>query len=60
MGKRVTVSDLILAAVTQPKTSFELSEELKVPHKAVRDRLIGLLAARKVVQVANTYQRTEK
>lgn len=60
MSKRVTVSDLILEAVTQPKTTFQLSDELKVPQKAVRDRLVGLLVARKVIQVGNTYQRSVK
>ena len=60
MSKRVTVSDLILEAITQPKTTFQLSDELKVPQKAIRDRFVGLLAARKVVQIGNTYQRSEK
>lgn len=60
MSKRVTVSDLMLEALTKPKTSFELSDELKVPQKAIRDRLVGLLAAGKVVQINNTYQRSVK
>ncbi len=60
MSKRVTVSDLILEAITQPKTTFQLSDELKVPQKAIRYRIVGLLAARKVVQIGNTYQRSEK
>ena len=60
MSKRVTVSDLILEAITQPKTTFQLSDELKVPQKAIRDRIVGLIATRKVVQIGNTYQRTIK
>lgn len=60
MSKRVTVSDLILEALDKPKTAIDIANQIKVPYKAVKDRMVGLLAVRKVEQVGNTYQRSVK
>lgn len=60
MTKRVTVADLIVQAIDKPKTAQEIADEIKVPVKAVRDRLVALLLLHRVVQVGNKYERNSK